>query len=506
MSSFETEKTPLGVTSPYERLSDEEQARLFAVIENGFDRECADELCDSLINELDEKLAPNDRIYYQLGVYKELATAEENQAHDLILESNIGLARSMAGRYARRAERLDFDDLSQEAWVALSHAIWTYQSDFGAKLSTYAFRIMANRMDRVLAYSDYSMRVPSGVIIEAASLRRHHPTALSQTLKTGKLELISGLTNQPEAVVQFETVAKHSRSVDETHGSGREDFDAEGKPSTHGLFNNLAEVVITNTHNQEAEEIEHEIVVTGAIKLLLGALEERERNILELRSGLVDGVPKTLEEVGAIFGFTRERARQIEAKAHAKIRKIVEVHLLRDREDPDLIASIRTSTKRAINNQYYEQRRDKKFGLLRQYLPRIHAWGEFKLREYELDYGDKIVSTKIQPDILLLAMADELPSYVAESTDGRYYGSEAKFKAEQQKIGIMPDVRIPEVRDYMEYFVDKVCRIMEFNRYGTPTQSSSGLIRQQIYQLLIAERLASTELFQKAMARKYDLK
>ncbi len=489
-------------------LSEVEQQELFAAIRVGLDIDQANQAFEQLKSQMKEQGEPpvkQENIYHQIKCYSEAASPEARAAHDQLMERHVGLVTWLASRFANQAKRHDFDDLYQEAWVGLSKAIWTYDPSKGATIATYSVRVMKNHIHRTLARADYVVSVPDYVYAEANSLRRHEPAALERAAQTGEYSELKKLTRSPKAVVSFDQNFRYGNGYDQTNNPS-EYFDNEGQPTRRvGVNSNLDELLITDTHELESEMIEHEIVMTGIANYLLDGLMDREKTVLSLRFGLVTGEQLTLEEVGKVLGVTRERTRQIEAKAMSKMRvRAAKTHGFNGADPFDTTPT----TSHTINRSSSERRDsevERKFGLLRQFLPTIHAWGEFKSREYELEYNDQVVPIKLDPNYLMLALADELPSYVSKDGDGRFYGSEAAAKRNRQKIGLMPNLRIPEVAEYMEYFTSSLCVILENHRFGTPAQSHSGLIRSSVYDFIISERLASSELFKKALARKNDL-
>jgi RNA polymerase primary sigma factor len=246
----------------------------------------------------DEPLMPEDRalLQHQIDVAK--------TAHDSLVNSNLRLVVSLARRYVGRGMALL--DLIQEGNVGLMRAVERFDYRRGFKFSTYATWWIRQSISRAIADQGRTIRMPIHVLDsvnkltrlqrEMTQLRGHAPTIeeLAKELDL-PVERVAELRRIAQDTVSLETPV--GEDEDGTLGDLVEDVDSE-MPADVATFSSL--------QLQLAEALE--------------GLSERERQVLVMRFGLADGKPRTLEEVGAHFNVTRERIRQLETKALAKLR------------------------------------------------------------------------------------------------------------------------------------------------------------------------------------------
>ena len=254
------------------------------------------------------------------------------RAKAALTESNIRLVVSIAKRYQNRG--MNIQDLAQEGILGLTKACERFDPERGFRFSTYATWWIKQSIGRAIADQSRTIRLPVHIHDQLHTMRRTERDLKNELNRDPTMhELASKLGITTERIVFLNRVSQQSISMEHEIKSSKTKGSGAGTGGSHGSASSTAGALtlgdMMGDPDQKPSDQASYLMLKDDISRLICTLNSREQAVIRMRFGLDDGNPKTLEDIGRKFSVTRERIRQIEARALHKLRQPYRNHSIK---------------------------------------------------------------------------------------------------------------------------------------------------------------------------------
>ena len=238
------------------------------------------------------------------------------KARERLIESNLRLVVSIAKKYNGKSARMNLLDLIQEGNIGLTKAVDKWDYSMGYRFSTYATYWIKQSIAKALKEQSRAIRLPAHIIAKLSAMNKTINSLLIELGREPKIKEIAERMNEPEGEVKtLYAVIKEPVSIDQR-------INDEDEAT-------IGDLIADDSIESPLDQLFHEDI-SKTVKEVLSTLDEREADIITRRFGIGNQKMQTLEDIGQVYGLSKERIRQIEEKAMRKLRNPMRAGILRE--------------------------------------------------------------------------------------------------------------------------------------------------------------------------------